>query len=215
MKGIRFISVAVAVLALVAGVWLSSTRLMMQGNAPVVPQASPTRSQVGTLLSPPRALSDFALTDTAGAPFTRQSLRGHWTLLAFGYTTCPDVCPTILHTFADIQKRLQERKLSDAMPRFVFVSVDPERDDLVRLKGYLSYFSPTFLGATGPHPALQTLTSQLGILYQRTGQDAGYLVDHSATILLLDPQVRLKALFSAPHQAEVLVGDLLDILGKN
>ncbi|CAK0770584.1 protein SCO1 [Gammaproteobacteria bacterium] len=215
MKGMRWLPIVVAGLALVAGIWLSSTRLMTQEQTPAAPRALPTPSHAGTMLVPPRELGDFALTDTEGAPFTRQSLRGHWTLLAFGYTTCPDVCPTMLHTFVDIQKRLQGMKLSDAMPRFVFVSVDPERDDLVRLKGYLNYFSPTFLGATGPHPALQKITSQLGILYQRVGQDAGYLVDHSATILLLDSQARLKAVFSAPHQPEVITGDLMGILGKN
>lgn len=196
----------IALAALLAGAWLGS-RLLEPGVAPA-PTARPLTS--GTLLPQRRPLAPFALAATDGAAFTEASLQGRWTLLAFGYTTCPDVCPLQLATFRDLHRRLAERRL-DGELRFVFVSVDPERDDLARLRDYLAYFNPAFVGATGPHPELQRLTGQLGVIYQRVaeGESAlGYLVDHTATLLLVDPQGRLAALFSAPHDAPALAADV-------
>jgi protein SCO1/2 len=90
---------------------------------------------------------------------------------------------------------------------FLLLSVDPERDSPERLARYVRWFNPGFIGATGDHEALQRLTGQLGVIYARADQQEtamGYLVDHSASILLIDPQARLAAIFSAPHR----VGDM-------
>lgn len=196
---------AIGVSAVLAGAWLGS-RLPIPylGSAPVKTLGA------GTLLPQRRALTPFALTDTNGAPFDQTALQGRWTLLAFGYASCPDVCPLLLQSFRDIQRRLAERDRGDAV-RFVFVSVDPERDDLGHLEEYVRYFNPAFVGATGPHPELQRLTRQLGVLYQRaSGEEGalGYLVDHTATMLLVDPLGRLTALFSTPHDAAAIAADI-------
>jgi protein SCO1/2 len=199
-------ALAVGIVALLAGVWLALRVL-----GPNVPTgATAPALTTGTLLPQRRVLAPFALTDTTGTPFTEASLEGHWTLLAFGYASCPDVCPLLLATFRDVHRRLAERQLAGQL-RFVFVSVDPERDDLPSLKSYVAYFDPSFLGATGPHPELQRLTRQLGVVYQRAaeGESAlGYLVDHSATLLLIDPKGRFAAVFSAPHDAPGLAADI-------
>lgn len=205
-------ALAIGAVALIAGAWLALRVL-----GPGLPSgATPPALAAGTLLPQRRALAPFALTDTTGAPFTEASLRGRWTLLAFGYASCPDICPLLLATFRDVHRRLAERELAGGV-RFVFVSVDPERDDLATLKHYVTYFDPAFVGATGPHAELQHLTRQLGVLYQRAaeGESAlGYLVDHSATLLLIDPEGRFTAVFSAPHDATGIAADIGALVGR-
>jgi protein SCO1/2 len=201
---------AVGIAAALVGAWLGSRLLV-----PHLGSAPPQTLTAGTLLPQRRALTPFALTDTSGAPFDQAALQGRWTLLAFGYASCPDVCPLLLQSFRDIQRRLAERQLGEAL-RFVFVSVDPERDDLARLKEYVRYFDPAFVGATGPHAELQRLTRQLGVLYQRApGEESalGYLVDHTASMLLIDPQSRLTAVFSTPHDAAAVAADIAGLVG--
>lgn len=194
----------VALAALGFGLWTARTLL-----APVE-----VRLEAGTRLPQPRALTTFALTDTEGEPLTPDSLRGRWTMLAFGYASCPDVCPLTMATFRDLRARLAGT--ADAV-RFVLVSVDPERDTLPVLKDYVRWFDPSFRGATGPHAALQQLTSQLGVVYRRVEGDSalGYLVDHSATLLLLDPQARLAAIFSAPQDAAALARDIAALVARS
>ncbi len=170
--------------------------------------------KAGTLFTSPRSLEDFQLTDLSNVPFTRQALQGRWTLLTFGYTTCPDVCPMIMHTFVDVQKAMRSRGFGDEVLQFAFVSVDPERDTLVRLKEYLNYFSPTFLGATGSQSALRSLTGQLRIFYQRVGEGGSYAIAHSASVFLIDPSARLCALFDPPQNADKMEDDLVVIMRK-
>ncbi len=196
--------------ALLAGIWLGSRVLVP--HLATQPAASPLTA--GTLLPQRRPLAPFTLTDTRGEPFTEASLQGRWTLLAFGYASCPDVCPLQLATFRDVHRQLAERRLDGAV-RFVFVSVDPERDDLARLRDYVGYFNPAFVGATGPHPELQRLTRQVGVLYQRASEGdtaLGYLIDHSAALLLVDPKGQLTAVFSAPHAAAAMAADIAGLI---
>jgi protein SCO1/2 len=195
----------VALAALGFGLWTARALLSPPGLA----------LEAGTLLPQPRPLGAFALTDTEGQPFTPESLRGRWTMLAFGYASCPDVCPLTMATFRDLRARMAASGHADAV-RFVLVSVDPERDALPALKEYVRYFDPAFRGATGPHAALQQLTSQLGVVYRRAdaGSALGYLVDHSASLVLLDPQGRLAAIFGPPHDPAAMARDLAALAGR-
>ena len=206
---VRRASAVVIVLgALVLGIW-AGYRYTATDTV-----ARPPTLQSGTALPQPRALGPFSLADTAGGTFDTAALQGRWTLLSFGYTSCPDVCPVVLGVLRDVQRRLDGR--SPGVPlRVVFVSVDPERAGLVHLKQYVTYFDSRFVGATGSHAALQELTRLAGVLYQRApgGDTSGYLVDHSATILLTDPQGRLAALFSPPHDAAALANDVASLAG--
>lgn len=179
----------------------------------------------GTLLAQPRPLAEFALTDQDGRPFSLESLRGVWTFLSIGYTHCPDVCPMTLATFDAIDRQIGQSGDQFATaprgglrPRFLFVSVDPERDTPERLAQYVRYFNPAFLGATGEEPELRAFAAQLGLLFARVeGQDTamGYLMDHSASILLVDPQGRLTAIFSTPHDAALMASDFLTIAANH
>lgn len=197
--------------AIAAGLWFS---LWTFGG---LSKPAPPLLQAGTLLPQPRPLADFALTGQDGSPFSLANLRGHWTFLAIGYTHCPDICPTTLATFVAIKDRVMgdgAEQGGEAPAQFLFISVDPQRDSPERLAQYVHYFAPDFLGATGEDPQLRALVAQLGLLYARVdGQDTamGYLMDHSASILLIDPQGRLSAIFSAPHDPVAMAADFLAI----
>ncbi len=193
-----------AVSALALGLWVGITQFHGESLTPVPIQS-------GARLNPPRALKPFSLMGADGSPFTLGDLHRHWTFLAIGYTHCPDVCPTLLATFDAIDKQTRE---SRQPPRFLFISVDPERDTPEKLGEYVRYFNPDFLGATGTHENLQYLSSQLGIIYAKVeGENTSleYLVDHSASILLIDPQGRLSALFSPPHDPSDMANDYIAI----
>jgi len=154
-------------------------------------------SQQGTVLDPPRPIGEFALTGTDGDPITQDVLLGNYTLMSFGYTHCPDVCPLTLTEF----KRVK-RELGDAAERvnFVFVSVDGERDTPDLLGRYLERFDPAFVGmTTTDEAALNTVTDMFNVFYERReveGTQASYLVDHTASLFLLDPRGRLIVLYS-------------------
>jgi protein SCO1/2 len=214
-QGLTLMFVLIAGAAIAAGLWFGAETF--KGLSRPMPLAL----DQGPLLTQPRPLADFALTDQDGQPFSLAKLRGAWTFLAIGYTACPDVCPMTMATFQaterEIGRAAAERRLA-LRPRFLFISVDPQRDTPQRLAQYVRYFSPDFLGATGDEAQLRALAAQLGLLYARVeGQDTamGYLMDHSASILLVDPQGRLTALFGAPHNAARLASDFLTIASNH
>jgi protein SCO1 len=191
---------ALAMAAAATGAWFGMS--VFDKRAEPAPELA-----TGTLLPSPRPLAPFSLTDQDGAPMTADSLRGQWTFVAFGFTSCPDVCPTTMANLAALADRLGDRDAA----AFLFVSVDPERDTPEGIGQYVRYFNPSFLGATGTHEELRGLTGQLGVLYARAPEQdtaMGYLVDHSASILLLDPEVRLAAVFSGPHRPDAMAQDL-------
>lgn len=172
---------------------------------------APPQLSHGTAIPNPRPLADFALVDQAGSPFGVSDLKGHWTFLAIGYTSCPHICPMTMATFKSVAHRLVSR--AHEQPRFLLVSTDPQRDTPQRLAEYVHSFNPDFLGATGDEVQLRALTAQLGLVYARLeAPDAsGDEIDHSASILLVDPQGRLAAVFSAPHDAAGLAADFQTI----
>ncbi len=160
--------------------------------------------QSGTWLPQPRLLPEFHLQDLAGADFSLKSLRGHPTLLFFGFTNCPDVCPTTLATLTQVQR-------SAPLPgaQVVFISIDPERDSAASLQVYLGAFSDRFIGARGDAAALAPLLHALGAIAARENlPDGSYTMDHSATLYLLDTAGRLVAVFSPPFSAPKLAADL-------
>ena len=159
----------------------------------------------GLLWPNPKKISDFQLTDQNADTFDLEKLKGHWSMIFFGYTHCPDICPTTMTLLDSVIKDLtenNEKKLS--LPQIIFVSIDPKRDTQEHLAEYITYFNPAFYGLTGSEQNISSLTKQLGILYMKiTNKDPGnindYLMDHSSSILLLDPEARLVGIFSAPH----------------
>ena len=165
------------------------------------------------LLNDAKPLPDFNLMDTAGGTFNKTRLTGHWNLLYFGYTHCPDACPTTLaalDNFSGLTAKLPKR----LKPQVYFISVDPQRDSLSLLKNYALYFNPDFTGATGSLDALRALTGPLGVEFSYGKPDAkgDYAVDHTSFVVLVDPQGEEVALFSPPLEPERMSADYLAIL---
>ena len=199
----KTIPILLALTGLIAGILLS---LSLNNSGKV---ASPVDIP-GLLWPNPKQISDFQLTDQNAETFDLEKLKGHWSMIFFGYTHCPDICPTTMTLLDSVIKDLtenNEKKLS--LPQIVFVSIDPKRDTQEHLAEYITYFNPAFYGLTGSEKNISSLTKQLGILYMKiTNKDPGnindYLMDHSSSILLLDPEARLVGIFSAPHnKAEI------------
>jgi protein SCO1/2 len=143
--------------------------------------------------------------------FTNSDLTGRWSFVFFGYTQCPDVCPTALTLMKDLKTRVAASIAVPPAPTFqvVFVSVDLRRDTRELLGAYMAAFDPSFIGVSGDDIALAPLTRHLGVYYQRNdGADMRhYTVDHSAAIYLIDPRGRLKAVFSPPLEAPILAAN--------
>ena len=157
-----------------------------------------------------RPLLPFRLTDQHNRPFDEKRLQGKWTFVFFGYTSCPDICPTTLNVLSGVYASLPENTAADT--QVVFVSVDPARDTPEKLAEYVSYFNRDFIGASGDKQQIDAFSRQFGAGYiiERENPDApgtenGYTVSHTSAIFLLDPSGRLVAIFSQPHQVTTIV----------
>ena len=166
-----------------------------------------------TVLEPANIIEDFELTTHLGTSFTLDSLKGKWSLLFFGYTNCPDVCPTTLQTLTRADEQISANAADEYQLQVVFVSVDPQRDTPERLAQYVPYFNQSFIGVTGTQNEINRFTQQLGILHMRVDSDdnENYLVDHTSSILFFNPNGELRALFSVPHNAKDIAEDVLRI----
>ena len=175
--------------------------------------APPVDLTTGTYFAPGRRLPDFSLIDQQGRVFGSANLRGRWSLLFFGYTNCPDFCPTTLATLAAMQKRLRAAKAS-VLPQVVFVSVDAKRDTPAQMAKYVPYFDPEFIGLTAAdQPAIEAVAKQFGVSVMiQPASDGTYTVDHSGAIFVLDPDGRLSAILSGPFSVDALQGDFRRIV---
>jgi len=126
-----------------------------------------------------------------------------------GYTHCPDVCPTTLTTLQQTAKLMREQQLE--LPHVVFVSIDPARDTTEKLASYVSYFDKEFLGVSGETAELNKLTTSLAVYYAKAAGSSGdmnkddYLMDHSAALMLINPQGQLQAYLNPPHSPEKII----------
>ncbi len=170
----------------------------------------------GIYLDEPRQLEDITLVDQDGQPFSLHNLKGHWSFLYFGYTFCPDVCPTTLGELNVVQKALAEQgKADDTL--YWLISVDPARDTPARLKEYMRFFNPRFQGASGERDQIDAFTKQLGVYYKINDPEPGkayYLVDHSSTIILINPDADLQAVLTPPHTPAKVIEDFENIRAR-
>ncbi len=192
----NFIVAIVMAVALSAGIFIAS-RLQ-----------APAETRTAFVLPTPTPLPDFTLQDSAGSAVTRDTFRDHWNLLFFGFTHCPDVCPTTLQILSAARRELVASG-QRPLPRIVLVSVDPERDTPELIGKYMDYFGEDNLGVTGSLEETRKLTAALGIYFEKQPVDEGnYTVDHSAAVLVVNPDAEFQALFGGSHQVESFVHDL-------
>lgn len=156
----------------------------------------------------PRELSEWRLQGEDGRDLTRESIAGHWTLVFLGFTHCPDVCPTTLAELSKAQKIWRALPQS-SRPRLLFVSVDPERDTPKIAGDYARYYDPDTLAATAAAQPLADFAQIMGLVYMKVPLPGGdYSMDHSATLVLLDPQGRQAGLVRPPLDGKAIGEDL-------
>jgi protein SCO1/2 len=166
----------------------------------------------------PRTINEFELTDHQGEKFTKESLQGKWSWVFFGYTSCPDICPTTLQKFNFIYDDLKQINNSTQV---LLVSVDPNRDTQEKLASYIGYFNPEFIALRADHGVLFPFARNLGLMYaindgkQQDGSnkdgDDSYLVGHSASLVLINPAGDISAIFKPKH----VLGELPTINGDD
>jgi protein SCO1/2 len=186
------------ILAAVAAGYMVARRL--QDDAPAL--------VAGTRLPQPRPVAEFSLQDHRGAAFGAATLRGQSSLVFFGFTHCPDVCPTTLALMAQLAREPSLKSL-----RLVFVTVDPQRDDTTTLANYVQAFGGSITGLRGEDAQLEPLLQSLGAaraVQPLAGGD--YSVDHSATLFYVDAQGRLAAVFTPPFSFALLRDDLVALV---
>ncbi|MEW5829057.1 MAG: SCO family protein [Chloroflexota bacterium] len=165
----------------------------------------------GTVIDPPLPVTDFTLQTANGESFRLSDAKGKIVLLFFGYTNCPDVCPTTLATFKQVYDRLGE----DAQEvRFVMITADPDRDTPDKVAAYAARFNPEFIGLSGRLEDLESIWSELGVFVEKqdTGSAAGYLVSHTASVHVLDRNGNLRMTFPYGTTAIDMADDLTQLL---
>lgn len=185
MKNLGFGLLLLAVLG--TGVWLSTTLF--------------TEEKIEALYyTNGRELPAFELNDHNGRAFNNESLKDQWTLVFLGYTYCPDVCPTTMaelnNAYTDLAKGAQKPL------KVLFVSVDPQRDTTDKIRDYVNFFNPSFIGATAGHQHLFPFARSLGMLYSMSDNpdNDNYLVDHSASVVVINPKADIQAIFKPSHE---------------
>lgn len=196
--------ILIAAFAAGLGLWLGSRYFGVDTAQPL---------QAITSFPAPRAVVDFQLTRSDGKPLARNDFKGHWNLVFFGFTNCPDICPNTLGVLKQVRAELAKAGAADKV-QVHFISVDPQRDQPETLGRYSAFYDPGFIAATGSDEELTRLTRSLGLVYARTPAEGGnYSVDHSAAIVLIDPQAQQTGLIRPPLNPAAISADLLTLLG--
>jgi protein SCO1/2 len=172
-------------------------------NQPVIMSNEELRINGAVVLTTPRIFSDFELIDHRGDVFNQERLRDVWTIVFFGFTHCPDICPTTLATLNDTYSKLKDHERERM--QIVMISIDPERDTEEKLAEYVPYFNDEFIGVTGNKHLIRRLTAELNVAYNQVPLDTGdYTVDHSTQLVLINPKGHYHGFFKAPHSEIML-----------
>ncbi|WP_395771734.1 SCO family protein [Arenimonas sp.] len=194
----------ILIAALAAGLGLALSVAVFKPVLPPKPLPALTAVKV---IDSPRALPPFELQSATG-PITAEQLKGHWTVVFVGFTHCPDVCPTALTDMARAQALWDAAELP-AKPKLLFVSIDPERDMPAKIAEYAAYFHKDTLTATAAEPQLTEFTRSLGLVYMKVPQGDSYTMDHSATLVLLNPKAEFAGIIRPPLKPETIGADLI------
>jgi protein SCO1 len=168
-------------------------------------------TQVGTVLSPARAITPFSLTDNQNKPFTNPQLTGQWSFIFFGFTRCAMICPPTMHMLRQMYEQLEKDNVKK-LPHVILVSVDPENDTPADMNKFVTSFNPKFIGVTGSPTEIAKFAKQMSVLYMKVTQQGTETIDHSGAILLINPEGKLQAVFSTPHDAKIIAKDYQTII---
>ena len=170
--------------------------------------------ETGKAYKKPLNIIEFELTDQGDQLYTKNNLKNQWTILFFGYTNCPDVCPTTIFKLGQIKQQIY-KELPNVNLQILFITLDPERDSTERLSEYLGFFDPSMTGLTGEITNIVELTSNLSVFFQRINKEDGYDFNHTASIFLINPKAQLKASFSPASSIDMLAEDIKKVVEKS
>lgn len=192
----------VVVLAFALGIWFGIDK--QDEPARIIVQ-----DRIITVLPKPKMLNPFLLQTATGKPFTLESIQNKYTILFFGYTSCPDICPTTLHVLRKMYDKL-EKTGEDKGIQVVFVSVDPGRDKPEKLQKYVSYFNKKFIGVTGSAKEISKFANQLSAAYEVMdyGKTENYGVNHTGLLFITNPKAQYAAILSPPHESDLILSRL-------
>lgn len=193
---------------------LATARLLALLTIPAAAHAQPAEGFKAGVFDPPRAAPEFQLQGSNGTPVTLSQYRGKVVALAFGFTYCPRICPVTLANLASVFEKLGP---AASEVQVVFVSVDPERDTPQRMREFLSFFNPRFVGATGTPQQLEDVRREFGISANKViseNKKLGYEVHHSSFIYLIDREGNLRLLMPFGKPADDLVHDISLLLKR-
>lgn len=207
-----FPTLMLALLAGSAGIWMA-----LQTSEPDNALESIQATLDNALIFPAdfKSVPAFSLLDQHETTTTEESMQGQWNLVFFGFTHCPDVCPMTLSVVRDV---VEDIKADDNLPnpQVTFVTVDPKRDTPEKLNDYMAFFNPEFTGLTGDLNAIYELTRPMNVVAQFTANDENpdaYTVDHTASIFLIDPELKVRGSFKVPHETESILADYRVMMG--
>ncbi len=180
------------------GLWLGSRVPTSSTAANAVDAGIDPHAYKSLLVYPaPKIIAPFSLKASDGKDFTLAQLQGHWSLLSFGFTSCPDICPTTLTELSAVFGIMKLPSYQAAATQIVFVSIDPERDTPENLDGYVKHYNPAFVAATADIPALTAFAANLGAVFEKEANGTGpqdYTMAHTASIFLINPKGQLAAI---------------------
>ncbi len=213
----------IACVAIAAGVFAGSLRIGDKSNNASSDQPTEQHAQLSKIesqlenstLFPDdfKSVPPFSLLQAGNKPLTEADLKGKWTVLFFGFTNCPDICPITLAEMNGVVTQFANETLP--MPQVWFITVDPARDTVEKMTEYVAYFNEEFIGGSGDLTDITELTRSLGIVASYTASSSGdntYSVDHTASMLVIDPELRVRAKLNAPHKADTIAADLKTLL---
>jgi protein SCO1/2 len=197
----RLLIVFSLIAAAVLGAWWAARFL--------APPKPPVNLTHGTLLVPARAIGMLDLVDQNGKSFTQARLEGRWSVVYFGFTSCPMICPTTMAMLRNLAQRL-EPLAPEARPQVILITVDPQTDTPAVMGRYVAGFNPAFLGLTGTQTALDAVAKRFSVAY---GHSASGTIDHSSTIYVVDPEGALAAVFTPPQTEATIADDYRRLVG--
>lgn len=168
----------------------------------------------GTVIEPPLPVENFVLQTGNNESFRLSDQNGKITLLFFGYTNCPDVCPTTLAEFKQVSENLAD---DGQNVQFVMVTADPERDTPDRMDEFVSFFDPSFIGLSGERSELEKVYKDFSVFIetQESGSAVGYLVSHTSSVFVLDKETNLRITFPYGTSADEMTDDITQLLNEN
>ncbi|MBX2847442.1 MAG: SCO family protein [Acidiferrobacterales bacterium] len=194
------IVVAIAIAAIIAGIFAQQSQQ---------PSMSLPAFDKAVILPTPKPINYVDFVDHNGNLFNNEHLLGYWNILFFGFTNCPDICPTTMHTLKQVKQKLNEQNKWGNY-RVILVSVDPARDTQERLANYVPYYDQEFIGLRGDLDITTQFAKQLGILFvQQEAADGYYQVDHGASLILVNPRGEMAGVITAPHHKDQISQDLI------